>query len=421
MKFFLILAIFFLTIPSILAVGIDINEEYKQGETLLATISGNFVSSLTKDNIFFYKDHVRIPLEYNLLKIDGEYYVYGLLIEKDFGNYSLSIENVQYKDGNKILNDKISKNFSINNLEADFSINPGFISTQEDFSIKVQNLLDTKINIKVTTKLDEEKREILIYSSGTSNEANFPLSSGEEKDIQFKINSGEATLKTIKFESNSTSYEIPIYLLASLEKNTITSFRLEPSILKYNFPTASYVTKTIYIYNNGEEPITNILLTIPDSLKDFVTISKKEISKLEPNSNIPIELTFFSDIESQVEGNLKAEFGEITAYSSISLTFTNDYIPLEEEIVQFTMTCSELGGEICDEEETKCVGETKYTEDGVCCNGKCSKIVASSNGKVIAIIILVIIVIIIIWFYLKKFKRAKKPVDLIGISKVKEA
>src|SRR3990167_3111664 len=90
-----ILLILFL-FPVASAVQVDTKSEFSQGETLLAKISGNFINPLTKENIFFYRGHVRTPTIYEISKTNNDYYLYAQLLGKASGNYSLAIENTRY-------------------------------------------------------------------------------------------------------------------------------------------------------------------------------------------------------------------------------------------------------------------------------------------------------------------------------------
>ena len=143
-----------LSLPFVSAVEVDIKNEYSQGETLLAKFSGSFVDPILKDNVFFYRGHVQVPFNYDIAKINDDFYVYALLPENT-GNYSLVIKNVQYNKATKIVDDEIWLNFTISNNTADFSVNPGFIITKEPFSLKVQNLQDKKVDIVINTGSEE--------------------------------------------------------------------------------------------------------------------------------------------------------------------------------------------------------------------------------------------------------------------------
>ena len=87
-----------LLISGVFAVEVEMNNEYSQGETLVAKISGNFLTPIARSNIFFYKEHVRVSFEYQITKIGYDYYLYAFLVGKTAGNYSLSIEDVKYSE-----------------------------------------------------------------------------------------------------------------------------------------------------------------------------------------------------------------------------------------------------------------------------------------------------------------------------------
>ena len=116
------LAFLILILPIISAVEIDMKSEFSQGETLMAKISGNFLEPIQEENIFFYRGHVRIPLEYDMAKIDDKYYVYAQLGDKGPNNYSLRIENTRYMQGVNMVEEDIIKNFVITDDLTDFKL-----------------------------------------------------------------------------------------------------------------------------------------------------------------------------------------------------------------------------------------------------------------------------------------------------------
>jgi nitric oxide reductase large subunit len=80
-----------------------------------------------------------------------------------------------------------------------------------------------------------------------------------------------------------------------------------------------------------------------------------------------------------------------------------------------------LEGILCGS-ETPCSIEPTRATDGMCCKGTCNNPSSGgSAGKIIGIILLIVIIGAVIWFYLKKYKGVKKPIDLLKISKVKGA
>src|SRR4030042_1425735 len=92
-----------LLLPLLPAVEFDMKDNYAQGETIIARISGNFVTSVTRDNIFFYRGHVRIAMEYDITKIGEDYYLYAILSGKSPADYSVSVEDVKYMKGREIM------------------------------------------------------------------------------------------------------------------------------------------------------------------------------------------------------------------------------------------------------------------------------------------------------------------------------
>jgi len=132
-------------LPTVYANEYFYKPEVSKGETLLVTIDGNFVDSLLEDNIKFYRGQVLVPLEFDVSKIDDLYYIYALISDQaQSGNYSLRINDVGYYKGSQIIDDEIRLNFTVLDSISDFSINKGFLSTNQDFSFKVQNLQESR-------------------------------------------------------------------------------------------------------------------------------------------------------------------------------------------------------------------------------------------------------------------------------------
>ncbi len=410
MKKLIFLLLLLLIFPIISAVEFNIKEEFSQGETLMAKVSGNFLLPLQKDNVFFYRGHVRMPVEYGIKKINEDYYIYALLIGKEPRNYSIALENIRYMKGGEISEESIIRNFTINNQTADFSINPGFASGTE-FSIEVQNLQEGQITIQVKTK-DE------INISGETYQEPITLRSGQKEDIDFIFETPEPIFKIIELSTENLKYEIPASIpITEIQVEEI--FKFEPQTLIVSAPTNSETERTIYLYNTGDEEITDITISLSDSLKPYVNISQISVEKLDANSNIPIKLTFLSEEEFELEGYVQAKQGGRTIYSQLSIKFLIDYVPPEEPPQEYrTKTCAEMGYAICDRNE-KCSGDVIDAKDNGCCVGSCRIKEESQTGKIIGIILLIAIIGIGIWFYKKKYKKAKKPVDLLKVAKGK--
>ncbi len=415
-------------LPAILAVEVDMKTEFKQGETLMAKLSGNFVDSVARENIFFYRGHVRVPMNPNIAKINDEFYIYAQLLDKNPGNYSISLENVRYMKGSQIIDDNVVKNFSINNNTADFSVDPGFVVANNDFFIKVQNLQDSKITININTEAVSGSTkgffESLFGNKSVESGTPITLNSGEIEKINFKlIDVTESTIKKVTLSTGNSNYEIPIYIFLNktqqvntTDGNTREDYGFDLQELNISMSTDSETMRIIHLENTGNVSIKNITLSVSEQLENYITLSVYEIEELEEDSDIKIELYFSSDSEEKsLEGQLKAKSSDnLYAYSSIYLSFIEDYVPSNNSVFVDTKTCEEQGGKNCSL-DSECLGKL----EGICCFGTCEEKEIGSTGKIIGWAIIVIIVIFLLWFFKKKYKGTKKSPDLLSIAKGK--
>ncbi len=407
----LVVILIILLIPLISSIDFEMKSEFDQGETLLAKVSGNFLDQITTDNIFFYKDHVRTPFVYDVGKIDEDFYIYAMLTGKEQGNYSVKIKDVRYMSGIEIMDEDIVKNFTITENISDFSLNPGFVITQDDFFLEVQNLQEQKITIQI------EKPEI--FTSVDSLE----LKSGETKKIGFELNTEDRVFEEIKLSSENTDYSAMILINFPdvTEEEEKFEFKFEPDIVEVSMATDSDAKRIIYLVNTGNVDADNISISVSPLLEPYVEISPETID-LDENSNEKIEINIISDLEPVIiEGTVTATAGNFSESVILILNFIEDYIPAEpegdgdEEIVT---TCVQLEGVICGDGE-ECTGETTPTKDGICCIASCEEIKKSSTGKIIGWTVVVVVILFLFWFF-KKYKKVKPKVDLLKIGKRKK-
>ncbi len=462
MKKIIVLILILFLLPLLFAVEINMDSEYGQEETLIAKISGNFLDNIQFENIFFYRGHVRVPLLYDVAKINNEFYIYALLSQRQ-DNYSLVIKDVRYYSGSKIIDEDLVKNFSISNQTADFSVYPGFMVANEDFFLKIQNLQDSSIEIKIKTSTTANDSEGLFSSffgdAAEAEEQTITLLSGEIKRVYFSIeNFNQSTFEIVELSTENLKYEIPVYIFGFREGTGgegripdcsgkecgddgcggscgICDFgscingeciieeilKFSPSVIEATLPTNENKTKIIYLYNLGQEDLENIFLSVSKNLESYVFLSTEKIEELDAGSEVEIKLSVFSEEENSIEGEIIAESSGENGSLQIELNFLKDYEPSgEEDAYEFiTKSCSESGGVICGLDE-ECDGELIDAKDDKCCLGDCRKIKKSSTGKIIGWAIVVLIGILLIWFIKTKYKRAKKPVDLLKVGKGKK-
>ena len=198
------LLLILLLIPTILAIDISLSKtNYQPQETLQAEITGNFIS-LTSANILIYKQEAvhSTPVISDLTKQGDIYYFYAILPNQE-GNFSLKIESSQYTESGQTKTDTITKDFIIKKTnESALSINPGFVITSEDFSIKIKSLNN---NQDVSAKLES-----------TQEEKNISLIQDSEKTISFSISAAESIRTNLKIND----YNIPVFIIEKTQQST---------------------------------------------------------------------------------------------------------------------------------------------------------------------------------------------------------
>jgi len=181
-KLIIILTILFI-LPTILAANISMKTEFNSQETLIAKVSGNFLKPILDENIFFYRTHVRVPMDYDIVKINDDFYIYALLPDTESQkNYSIVIKNVRYIKNGQSTEEEIKKDFLISEQKADFNIKPGFVVANDDFFIETKNLQDSELEIKINY----------------GNQKSIELESGEIKKINFELKDFDKEFQLLK-------------------------------------------------------------------------------------------------------------------------------------------------------------------------------------------------------------------------------
>ncbi len=433
----LILFLGLLVFPLISAVQVDMNNNSKQGETLIVKISGNFLEPVLKENIYFYRDYAQVPFEFDLLKIQEDYYFSTSTLGKQAGNYSIVIKDSKYYIAcGEISKKDIITNFLIKNESADFSVTLGILIVNKSFSLEIQNLKDEELIIYINKNSSQEKQEepsgFFSFLFGNKEESHLEgesiiLKAGETKQVELEFKDIlQPTFKNIELKTENFTQNILVYALATgkEEKLEIKNIKFELNNLNISMSTNSSKTKFLYLNNIGTSNLENVSLIISDSLKDYIKIEPEFLEEFEANKSKRITLNISSkDEEEIINGTIKAISNNTFSYINISLNITKGII-LEDNQTEnnkpiIAQTCAEKNGTICKESE-KCSIETEYAADGNCCLSECIEKKKSSIGKTIAWILIIIFIGIYVWFYFKKYKKTKSKTNLLKIAEGKK-
>ena len=218
MKQIAVILLIVLFIPTLLALNLETKTQYNSGETLTAKISGDFAEKISSDDISFYRKHIEIPMEFELEKIENNYYLYAILPQpEELTNYSVVVK-AKIMNNTKVNDIELKNDFVISPEKALFNVKPGFLKTETDFSLTLQNLVEE--NIIVNVKTGEEKKGFFSSLFGSSNkEESVTLKSKEIQKIYFQKDDFKETPSTITLTSNDTEYSILIFIPTLPEKD----------------------------------------------------------------------------------------------------------------------------------------------------------------------------------------------------------
>ena len=344
-------------LPLISAVQIDMKSNYAQDETLIAQVSGNFLNQIQQQNILLYNGHIRVSFIPYIQKVGDTFYIYGQLQDKSSGNYSIIIRGVNYVQSGSNTNADIVQNFTITNQTADFSVSPGFIESNNIFSINAQNLGDNSISVESFI----ENSTASVSSSGffgnlfgNSNPSPQPtgsvnttsIDSGQTKQISFSVTpSNESQIVYAVLETNNTFYEIPVSVPANLTQETIPPLLyFQPSQETFSIPLDSNVSSSIALFNSGQDNQT-ISISISNNLQPYVIIPSQIQLSGNSSVNIPVNITQ-SSVASTFEGQITAISPNSTAQFALILNFSgSDILPTNGTTI--FETCSDLNGIFC--------------------------------------------------------------------------
>ena len=274
--------------PSILAIDIVIKQQsYEPQETLQAEITGNFIT-LGSKNILIYREGIPRPMPViSELILKNDIYHFYALLPKTQGNYSLKIKDAEYLLEGEVETETLSSDFTIQRTNKSvLSIKPGFILTNDNFSIKITS--------------PYKNQDISAEFKATGETKNLSLVEGQEQEIIFKI-----PQESVDSSININSYSIPVFIITESGQIIIAKktddLNFIPSELIATISSGEDYFFKLLLRNSGNKNLTNIRL----STDLDATIEPNSIDTLESNEELVIEITI--KIPNNQEDNLSVE------------------------------------------------------------------------------------------------------------------
>jgi hypothetical protein len=343
---------------------------------------------------------------YDISKVRDTFYIYALLPNKE-RNYTLIIKDAHYYELGEEKKQDLSFDFEVKGNITEFSVNPGFIVTNNDFNIKVESKYK---DLTLETEFLNSTEQVSVPAYKT-------------KTLSFSVEDVNVfTTTTLKIASQETQYEIPISIIKFGEEENITEEDIETSEeLKfakshYNL-TAFKDSEIVYVIrlsNTGQEDIEDITLTLEDL--ESVSFVPENIDIIEAGEQAKINLTILSPELGIKEGTFRAEIEDLTVDTLISIETLERDEKFTGEIYK-EQTCADMGGVFCESDE-KCVGKPKLSSDytdTLCCIGTCEKKETGFGASKIIALIVIIVLLAGIGFYVfrKLRKKPKTPKQLL--------
>ncbi len=365
-------------------------DNYYPQETLQAEFTGTFVTFSLDDNIRIYKQGVpRLnPVDSGLTKRDDVYYFYAVLPNKE-GNYSLVIENTEYISDGEIKKDRIVKDFTIKKSNNTYlSINPGFVVTLSDFSIKIKSPYKNK---KITTT---------IQSSNQTQSIN--LIESEERTIYFSIpNMSEGRTNLIIGD-----YIIPLFVLKTTLAPGSENLVFYPTELKGTVTSGENYFFKIALQNQGDINITNIMFS--NTLNANISPQTIDLLKKGETKAIDVSIPVSDKTTNNLTGEITAQYGNKTKNLLVffDITTNKTEINLSGTTITPGLHCAGRG-KICIYPE-RCTKDTTESLEGPCCLGDCKTPQKPADYNWIFGLVLLAVLGIVAYFVIKKARSKQK-------------
>lgn len=377
-KIIFILVLFF--VPLVSSISTTMLPSYQSSETMIIEIQGNILEPIDRSDIVFKRAHVAIAVDYDIRRILDKYYLYAQ-VPSNPNNYTLFINNIAttVNGQNQIVN--FNQTFSVEENLTDYSINPGFIITNKDFSITINSNLDQQ----TTISSDFPEEGSIILNPGANN-INFNIA---QKPSGFYL-------------TTIGKYNVPIFITGNQDIQQSISLTVYPKVFRETLKINTLKLYNISITNNGNEFIDQVYFAYDNSI---FSLSNESIN-LQANESVNISVSLINLTKDISEVIFIAKDSQTLENISFQISFTqNDSQVTNSSNPEYY--CSELGGKFCSATDV-CSGQNVQTLDGSCCIGTCSLQKESSSNSWI-IYLLSIIVLGVLAFVFFRYRRTKLP------------
>lgn len=375
-------------LPGIYA-SLGLKENYQPEETIIGSIEDSVVSQIYLNQIEFLRGHIRIPVEYDIVRLDDKYY-FWILAPRTEGNYTVLVKDIIVNNEGE--NKKVSyiSNIHVAGESINYNVKPGAVIALKDFELEIN--MNKKSGEEISTSLESYER---IYLRPGKNILAVKIAD---------IVNGKSILQI-------GQYKIPVYSAAGLKKTSMGEVKQGISFYPGEILEEVNLTdKKVYnisIKNLKNETIYDISFNYSKELFDIKPIS---INRLAPNASVNLSLSVKNKIQSNINERIIAKSGNETASfllliliarNNLSLNNSSRIEQIEESEKYY---CPQLSGVVCNE-ESSCNGDEVESLDGLCCIGICENKENADKrwiGYALAFFVAIVLVLVFI-----KYRKSK--------------
>ena len=350
MRVIIALLLIVLVAAPAMALSTTLAGEYSPRETVIIRFDGIILEPIAYTDVQVLRNgHVSVPVDYDVRQIDERQFLWFITPESP-GNYTLSISDIATSIEGVKRRVSYRQNFTLSGNISQYTIKPGFIDTQYNFTINLESRSDVpeKISISLPYPHDE-----VVYPG--MNEFRFASNEFQQEQI---------TTMAI------SHYSLPIFIRGNTTVLPPVTSPLEcrpASIWERINQSDSLSPYEIELINHGNKDIKNVVI---DYNKQLFTVKPDSFGIIRAEQVMHFNISIKKKPSASFSETLSVRAGDISIPLLLEIVVSNETSERKIMTGNTSSYCADLGGALC-EEGTQCSGAVIASRDGSCCTAAC--------------------------------------------------
>ncbi len=392
----LTLIVFLSALAPVAALTSTLEETYAPGASMIARLEGGLLTPIQQGQVELRRGHVPVPFDHEVGQLDTVTYVAGIA-PRGAGNYTLTIRDVRELREGIATTTNYTHAFSVAGALAPYAVRPGFVNSEEDFTIAVLSNQETAQTITVVAPAPRE----VVLQPGTT---------------MVEISAASLPVNTLMSISIGM-YKIPVFIRGN---NSFSQPGAATAVWIVDPPRLSaeirrgdaFPAWSVSAAYRGTRELKNVALQHNASL---VRITPASFKSIKPNESVAFNVS--------IQANSNASFSDVIAFGtgneSFSLPVVLDILPVSDERTNGENAsgnksleyCSQLSGIVCRAGDT-CSATPIASRDGACCLGVCEAPAKKSNAWIGYLLFgIILLVVAIAWARYKRVRPRESALE----------